>query len=153
MGFSLENFISHDSRQLSALKIWIRKIPRYSQAWKFEFARFPAILSLENLNSQDCRLVSALKIWIRKIPGYSQPWKINFARFPAVLSLENWAQHWKLILALRMGFSLENLNSQDSPLFSALKIWIRKIPRYSQPRKFEFARFPAILSLDFLLRF
>ena len=58
-----------------------------------------------------------------------------------------------MILALRMGFSLENLSSQDSRLFSALKIYIRKIPRYFQPEKFKFARFPAIVSLDFYLGF
>ena len=190
MGFSFENLNSQDSPLFSALKIYIRKIPRYSrpwklssdlridlsvekgfQPWKIKFARFPAILSLEhlylqdsrlfsalkvelslekwaqpwklilalrmdfsleNLNSQESPLFSALKKWIRKIPRYSQPWKNKFARLPATLSLEKWAQPWKMILELRMGFSLENLNSQFSPLFSALKIWIRKIPRYSQ---------------------
>ena len=50
----------------------MRKIPRYSQPWKFKFARLPAILNRENLNSQESPLVSALKIWIRKIPRYSQ---------------------------------------------------------------------------------
>ena len=72
-----------------------------------------------------------VRFFFRQIPRFFYPRKIKFGKLTAI-------------------FSLQNLDSYDFPLFSALKIWNRMNLRYSQPWNFQFARFLATFSLVFV---